>query len=134
VCSISDAKRDECIQEAIQTFLPKLEHPIPSLNLPALDPYTHENITQFEYQVTPQIRGRVKAKDIKVSGFTKGQFKDIKSKFDGDKIEMLGFASFPKLRVEGIYKGEAFVNTMKYNSRGNFNMTLSEFFFFLKFE
>jgi len=120
-CQIDSPSRDECIKEAIQDMLPKLQKGLDYLNIPPLDPYT-VNGTTFEYK-RGELYTMLNLKTVTFYGLSKTQIKDVRTKIDDNGMYTEIDIFLPRFFAEGLYKASGKFNSFKINSKGYFNMT-----------
>lgn len=124
ICNRDDPELGQCIKDSIQQLLPELREGIPSIGFPAIDPYTQES-SYFEYR-NQQITGSLHIKNSKTYGMSQAQIRDVRAGADDDSFRMDVDVRFPKLIVEGKFKGEGRFNNIKAVSKGYFNITFTE--------
>ncbi|CAO1325915.1 unnamed protein product [Diamesa serratosioi] len=123
ICKLNDPKRDECIKDSIQTFLPETHNSFPNINLSSMDPFNYES-GKYEYKQTARIQGSISVKNTKLYGLSRAQVRGVKSNIT-DKIMDLDIDIFwPRVFCEGLYKGEALFNEIRFASKGTFNLTM----------
>ncbi|KAM7351304.1 uncharacterized protein ACRADG_004217 [Cochliomyia hominivorax] len=124
VCSESDQNINECIRNAFQHMIPRAKNGIPEINVPPMDPLEIEK-TSYEF-TNNIIRGKVALRNLKIKGLSNTQVKGVDFKKDGDNIKLEVKSNTPKLHIEGRYKAEVLINNAKMNSKGTFNLTMSD--------
>ena len=88
-----------------------------------MDPFLYES-GKFEYKQTARMQGSINIKNSKFYGLSRAQIRGVKSKIT-DKIMDLEIDMFlPRVFSEGIYKGEAFFNEIRFASKGTYNLTM----------
>ncbi|XP_058447268.1 putative beta-carotene-binding protein [Malaya genurostris] len=121
ICNRDDPELGQCIKESLQRLLPELHSGIPSIDFPAIDPYSQES-SYYEYK-NRQMLGSLHIKNSKTFGMSLAQVQDVRVNADDDSLRMEVDISFPKLVTEGKFKGEGSFNTIKVVSKGFFNIT-----------
>ncbi|CAO1354082.1 unnamed protein product [Diamesa hyperborea] len=123
ICKFNDPKRDECIKDSIQTFLPELHNAFPSINFPSMDPFVYES-GRFEYKQTARMQGSIDVKNSKFYGLSRGQVRGVKSNITDKTMELEIDVFLPRIFNNGLYKGETFFNDIKFASKGSYNLTM----------
>lgn len=94
------------------------------MNFPAFDPYISENI-KAEYK-SDDIYGSVFIKQPKTYGISRAQIKEVHSEVTEDEMDLEVKILFPRIFMEGNYKGEGRFNGIHINSKGYYNVTMSD--------
>ena len=89
-----------------------------------MDPFTLP-LAHFEYTRNPQIRGFLNVKNSKTYGISQGKINAVRSIIDDKNLDIAIDVSFPKIFMQGLYKGEANFNEIKLSSKGSYNVTMS---------
>jgi hypothetical protein len=123
-CQIDSPTRDECIKEAIQYMIPKLQNGLGYLNIPPIDPYT-VNGTTFDYK-RGDISATLNVRTATFRGMSKAQIKDVRTKIDDYGMSTEIDVFIPRIYAEGLYKASGKVNSFKINAKGAFNITFKD--------
>lgn len=126
ICSRDDPKRDECIKNSIQKFLPSLHKGIPQLDFESLDPYVIDN-TVFNFK-SDQYSGTLSVKSGKSYGLSRATIKDVRSEITDDTMKLDVDIFIPRIFIEGNYKGNGQLNTLRLESKGLFNVSMSKWY------
>lgn len=121
ICSRNDPELGRCIKDSMQQLLPELTNGIPSIDFPAIDPFTQDS-SYYEFK-NEQMFGSMHIKNSKVYGMSRAQIKDVRAKADDNAFRMEVDLFIPKIISEGKYKGEGRYNVIKVVSKGFFNVT-----------
>lgn len=106
-------------------MIPRAKNGIPELNIPPMDPL---EIDKTSYEFTNNIiQGKVALRNLKITGLSNAVVNDVNFKREGDKFKLEVKSKTPKIFIEGRYKAEVTINNSKMNSKGLFNLTMSEF-------
>lgn len=97
----------------------------PPLDVAPLDPY-RVGAARFEYAVGP-LSTKVNLKDAVVSGASKLQIKDVRSKINDRNAYMELDITVPKLITESDFKGRSTFNGAKVRSDGHVKIVLCKF-------
>ncbi|XP_058818965.1 putative beta-carotene-binding protein [Topomyia yanbarensis] len=124
ICNRDDPELGQCIKESLQRLLPELHTGIPSIDFPAIDPFSRDS-SYFEYN-NQQMHGSIHIKNAKTFGMSKAQIRNVRAFADDDSFRMEVDVSFPKLITEGKFKGEGRFNSIKVASKGYFNVTTTD--------
>lgn len=124
ICKLNDPSRNECIKEAIQYLLASPSNS-ESVGLPRLDPFTYDKAT-LNFDGSRLLNGTLTVKDIKVLGLRKEKVLSVKSAFNKGNMVVEAELFIPKVFGTGRYKADVSLNALKFNSRGQFNATLTE--------
>lgn len=125
ICKLDDPKRDECIRDSIQTFLPALRTKIANIDFPAVDPFSYETMT-FNYKNSNLLSGSFTVTDIKTYGMSRLTVKKVVSKFVDDEMSIEADLFFPKLFSTGDYKSNMTFNLFQLHSKGLYNVTMKD--------
>jgi len=120
-CQIDSPSRDECIKEAIQDMLPKLQKGMDYLNIPPIDPYT-VNGTTFEYK-RGELYAMLHLKTTTFHGLSKAEIKDVRTKIDDNGMTTEIDVFNKRIFTEGLYKSNGKFNNFKINAKGSYNVT-----------
>lgn len=71
--------------------------------------------------------GKLDIKTGKILGLSKTTVKEVKSKLEDDKVDLMVRVIFPELFIEATFKGYAVVNKQKFAPVGYMNGTFSKF-------
>lgn len=121
ICNRNDPELGQCIKDSIQQLLPELTNGIPSIDFPAIDPFTQDS-SYYEFK-NEQIFGSMHIKNAKTYGLSQAKIKDVRASADDTSFKMEVDVHFPKIITEGKYKGEGRYNVIKVVSKGFFNVT-----------
>ena len=88
-----------------------------------MDPFLYES-GRFEYKQTARMQGSVNVKNSKFYGLSQGQVRGVKSKITDKEMELDIDIFLPRVFSEGLYKGEAFFNEIRFASKGTYNLTM----------
>ncbi|XP_065356923.1 protein takeout-like [Calliphora vicina] len=124
VCSEKDLNINECIRNAYQQMIPRAKNGIPELNIPPMDPLEVDK-TNYEF-ANSIIQGKVALRNLKINGLSDTIINSVDFKKDGDNIKMEVKSLTPKLFIEGKYKAEVKINDARMNSKGVFNLTMTD--------
>lgn len=97
---------------------------VPQLNFPAFDPYISDNV-KAEYK-SEDIYGSVFIKQPKMYGISRAQIKEVHSEITEDEMNLEVNILFPRIFMEGNYKGEGRFNGIHINSKGYYNVTMRD--------
>lgn len=92
------------------------------MKFPALDPFIGDNI-KTEYK-TDDIYGSVFIKQPKMYGISRAQVREVHSEVTEDEMDLEVNLLFPRVFMEGNYKGEGRFNGIHINSKGYYNVTM----------
>ncbi|XP_031616969.1 uncharacterized protein LOC116336905 [Contarinia nasturtii] len=124
-CQIDSPDRDECIKEAIQDMLPKLNNGLVGLRIPPIDPYKIESQT-LNFRRGENFVATGTIRKANVHGASKAKITDVKTKITKTHISTQIKAIVPESTVEGYYRGEGRFNGLKIKSKGYFNVTATD--------
>lgn len=125
ICKLNDPKRDECIRDSIQTFLPALRTKVPNIDFPPVDPFSYETMT-FNYKNSNLLSGSFTVTDIKTYGMSRLTVKKVVSNFTNDEMSIEADVFFPKLFSTGDYKSNMTFNLFQLHSKGLYNVTMKD--------
>ncbi|CAO1325938.1 unnamed protein product [Diamesa serratosioi] len=125
VCSLNDPIRNDCIRDAIQTLMPSLINPITSIGFPSVDPLNYK-FGHFEYRQSASIRGNLDLKQVNTHGISAAKIHKVKSAFKGSEMLLEIDVSFPRIFIDGLFKGEFSLGETKFKSKGDFNLTMKD--------
>lgn len=89
-----------------------------------MDPFVLP-LSHFEYKINPQVYGSLSIKNSKTYGMSQGKINSVKTKIDENTLEAQIDVSYPKIFLQGLYKGEVSFNDIKMLPKGSFNVTIS---------
>lgn len=124
ICPRYTSDRDECIKRSIQAIIPVFKDGFPSLGIAAFDPLLVKK-AYFEYKQN-QVLATLNVKNAKVIGMSGAEVQEVRSNLTDTNLDLEFDVRFPKVYMEGNYKGEGRFNEYKVKSRGFFNVTYSE--------
>ncbi|XP_013099806.1 uncharacterized protein LOC106082045 [Stomoxys calcitrans] len=120
----NDDTLNECVRSALQEMAKRGKNGVPELNIPPIDPLVQELLTmQFENNF---VQGKISVKNLRTIGLSKTVVEKVDFKKQGDKILFTGYNRIPKLKVDGQYKAEIFINNNKMSAKGAFNATMTD--------
>lgn len=123
-CKEADQNLSECILNAFRQMVPRAINGIPELNIPPTDPL---EVDKSSYQfVNNIIQGKVALRNVKIKGLSKTIFNSVEYKKQGDKFKMVVKFKTPELFIQGRFKAEVKINNAKMNSKGAFNLTMTD--------
>ena len=96
------------------------------MNFPALDPLAID-IFQAQYE-TEQISAAFTIKQSKTYGMARAQIRDVRSEITDTEMDLEVDVFFPRIFMEGTYKGEGRFNSLLLNSKGIYNISMSKYF------
>lgn len=88
-----------------------------------MDPFVYES-GKFEYKQTARIQGSVSVKNSKFYGLSTAEVRGVKSNTTDKTMDLDIDIFLPRVFSEGLYKGEAFFNEIRFASKGTFNLTM----------
>nr|AKM52555.1 odorant-binding protein 15 [Chrysopa pallens] len=113
-----------CLQETLQEALPKWAKGIPELGITQLDPFIEPEITiNFKQN---QFQGHATMRNVRMYGFSNVLIKNVESELTDDKLAIDVDCFFPRLETEGNFKGQGSFNAIVLNTKGYYNMSMSE--------
>lgn len=125
ICKLNDPKRDECIKESIEAFLPTLRNKKDSLQLPSVDPFSYDSVS-FSFKNSDLLVGGFNLQDVKTYGMSRGKVENVKSEFIDDEMTIRANLFFPKLFSTGNYKSNMTLSLFRLKSKGQYNITMKE--------
>ena len=126
ICKLNDPKRDECIRESIETFIPTLRRNQKNAKILILDPFTYDSIT-LNYKNTNSIVGTFTVRDVRTYGFSRNaKMRKVKTEFTDDTMVIQGELSVPKIFSTGNYTSNMNFNSFKIASQGQYNVTMKD--------
>ncbi|XP_073823047.1 protein takeout-like [Musca autumnalis] len=124
---ISACKEDEnlntCIRDVMQAMVKRSKDGVPELNIRPTDPLIQEK-SNFQFD-NSFVTGRMALKNVKIVGLSNTMVDKTEFVRNGDKVKVTTYTRTPKLQVDGSYKAEVFINNNQMNSKGVFNVTIS---------
>uniref|UniRef100_A0A336MFV3 CSON001101 protein n=1 Tax=Culicoides sonorensis TaxID=179676 RepID=A0A336MFV3_CULSO len=117
-------ERNECIKNSMKSLLPAMKNGIPSLGVPDFDPYKIKK-TVIEFN-TGQISSKSVMKNALISGFSRAQVKNVRTKINDRKMYIEIDMKIPELTTEAQYKGSGGFNELRVNSTGWMKVTLNK--------
>lgn len=108
-------------------MIPTLKDGYPTLGIAAFDPLLVKK-AYFEYKQN-QVLATLNVKNAKVYGMSGAEVQDVRSNLTENSLDLELDVRFPKVFMEGNYKGEGRFNEYKVKSRGFFNVTYSKLLF-----
>lgn len=100
------------------------------MEIAAFDPLQVKK-AYFEYKQN-QVMATLNIKNAKVIGMSGAEVKEVRSNLTDTSLDLDLDVRFPKVFMEGNYKGEGRFNEYKVKSRGFFNVTYSNVFIMWK--
>lgn len=88
-----------------------------------MDPFVYES-GKFEYKQTARMQGSVTVKNSKFYGLSTAEVRGVKSNITDKTMDLEIDIFLPRVFSEGLYKGEAFFNEIRFASKGAFNLTM----------
>lgn len=125
ICKLNDPKRDECIRDSMQEFLPTLRTKTENIDFPPVDPFTYDSVT-FNYKNSNLLNGGFTVKDVRTYGMSRGKVRSVKSDFTDDEMTIQAEMFFPKIFSTGNYKSNMTFNAFKIESKGQYNITMKD--------
>lgn len=125
ICKLSDPKRDECIKDSIQAFLPSLRNKVDNFDLQSIDPFSYESL-MFNYKNSEAFVGSFNLKNVKTYGMSRGKVESVKSDFANDELSIQANLFFPKLFSTASYQSNVSLNFLQFISKGQYNLTLKD--------
>lgn len=123
ICSLKDPQRDECIRDSIENFLSALHKKPEAIDFPSVEPFTYDTVT-FRYNNPNFIQGWLSIRDQKNYGMSKAKVLKVKSDFTDDEMKLQAEVNFPKLFTTGKYKSNMSFGVLKFESKGEFNVSM----------
>uniref|UniRef100_A0A336KU45 CSON013981 protein n=1 Tax=Culicoides sonorensis TaxID=179676 RepID=A0A336KU45_CULSO len=121
---VSTQERNECIKNSMKSLLPTMKNGIPSLGVPDFDPYKIKK-TVIEFN-TGQISSKSVMKNALISGFSRAQVKNVRTKINDRKMYIEIDMKIPELTTQAQYKGSGGFNELRVNSTGWMKVTLNK--------
>jgi hypothetical protein len=125
ICRLNDSKRDECIRDSIQTFLPALRGKVPNIDFPSVDPFSYETMS-FDYKNSNLLSGGFTVTDVKTYGMSRCTVKRVVSNFTDNEMQIQADLFFPKLLSTGAYTSNMTFNLFQLHSKGQYNVTMKD--------
>lgn len=117
-------ERNECIKNSIKSLLPTMKDGYASLGIYHFDPYKiKKSIIEFN---TGTIFSKSVMKDALISGFSRAQVKNVRTKVNQRKMYIELDIKLPFLTTEALYTGFGGFNELRINSSGYMKVTLSK--------
>ena len=88
-----------------------------------MDPFLYES-GKFEYKQTARMQGSINVKNSKFYGLSRGEVRGVKSNITDKTMDLDIDIFLPRVFSEGLYKGEAFFNDIRFASKGTYNLTM----------
>ncbi|XP_063701013.1 uncharacterized protein LOC134831264 [Culicoides brevitarsis] len=109
-------ERNECIKNSIKSLLPLLRDGYEPLGITHFDPYkVKKTIIEFN---TGTIFSKSVMKDALISGFSRSQVKNVRTKVNDRKMYIELDAKVPQIATEAMYKGSGGFNELRITSSG----------------
>lgn len=126
ICPRYSSDRDECIRKSIQEIIPIFKDGYPELDIAPFDPLFVKK-AYFEYKQN-QLLATLNIKNAKVIGMSGAEVKEVRSNLTETTLDLDLDVRFPKVYMEGNYKGSGRFNEYNVKSKGFFNVTYSKSF------
>lgn len=124
VCNFNDPQLDACLKDSIQKFLPHLRGDNNSSDLPIIDPFSSDRLS-FNYDQGIVVTGGFILKNVKTSGLSNAQVRNIKTNFaDEGDIKFQGSLFVPELLQTAHYKSDNVITGIKIKAKGEYSATL----------
>lgn len=111
-----------CLRLAIQEAWPTFIQGLPEFDLPALDPYYIDTYNS-EYE-NGQLNGKMSASDVRAYGLAKTRFLSVKPEMSDDFFRLEIDLEIPKVLIDGDYKADGVLGTLKVGGKGFFNVSM----------
>lgn len=104
--------------------MPTFKDGYPKLGIAPFDPLLVKK-AYFEYKQS-DLLATLTAKNTKVHGMSGAEVLEVRSNLTDTSLDLELDIRFPKVLMDGSYKGEGRINDYKLKSRGSFNVTCSK--------
>lgn len=125
ICKFNDPKRDECIRDSIQSFLPSLRGQVQNIDLPSVDPFSYDSMT-FDYKNSNLLSGSFTVKDVQTFGMSRLTVKKVVSNFTENEMQIVADIYVPKIFSTGDYTSNMTFNLFQLRSKGKYNVTMKD--------
>jgi hypothetical protein len=122
---LKDPKRDECIKNSIETFIPSLRQKHSKFKFDTIEPFVLDALT-INYKNTNQFSGQFNLKNSKMYGTSRFKLANVKSNFTEGKMEIRANFYFPMLLTSASYNSTIILNGVEVKSKGQFNLTMKQ--------
>jgi hypothetical protein len=123
ICKLNDPKRDECIKNSIQSFLPSLRQKPEKIDFPPLEPLKYDRVA-FNYKTSDVLSGGFIIRNTKAYGLSYSKIRNLKSNFTENHMKIEIEMGTKEIFITGDYKGNLTFRDINLNSRGKFNVTM----------
>lgn len=107
----------------MEHFLAALHKKQDGLDFPSLEPFPTEPVT-FNYNTPNLVKGWFSFTDQLSYGMSRVKINDVESDFIGDEMSLKVTVFFPKILTTGNYRANVSVGSLKFVSKGQFNISL----------
>ncbi|KAF7992942.1 hypothetical protein HCN44_005723 [Aphidius gifuensis] len=121
-CSKNSNDYSSCLRLAFQENWPTLVRGIPEYKIPVLDPFVTE-VEHFNFEMG-EVTGKMVVKNVQSYGAAKIQFHSIRPYHSENHFRLDIDFTVPKVLVEGDYKAEGSIGTLRHNGKGQFNVSM----------
>lgn len=90
-----------------------------------MDPFLYDSLT-FSYKNSGSFVGSFNLRSVKTFGISRGKVQSVKSDFTGGVMKIQAEVFFPKLFSTGNYKSNITLNSLKLDSKGQYNLTMKD--------
>lgn len=105
--------------------MPTFKDGYEKLGILPFDPLSVKKV-YFEYKQN-NFLAKLSVKNVKIVGISRVEVQEVRSILMNKSLELELDVKFPRVLMDGSYKGEGRINDYKLKSSGTFNMTCSNF-------
>lgn len=124
-CKENDPNLNECMRKGLQYVIGKFKTGIPEINVPVMDPFMLER-ANF-HLANNLLNGKIALRNLHIEGLGGTKLQEIDYQNKDNTLQAKGKATLPYLRLQGKHRANADTGNSKISSKGDFDLTLSNY-------